>query len=215
MKRNPLYLAILALVLVPVLPIPLPASAEAAQEKASSAPEQVDMAAMMARARQFTQPGENHKLLERFLGDWETEMRITMPGTGMPPEKGTAKISWLMEGYWIQSHGEGTFMGRPVQSFMVLGYDNFKQSYRMMTVGTTDTAMLVSEGDMDPGGKALLTYGTLDEYLTGEHDKMVKYVWRFPSDDEMVLEIHDLPIGEKNTKVVEMHYRRVKDGGKS
>ena len=185
------------------------------QDKQEKPAPQVDMATMMARARQFTTPGEHHKELARFLGTWDTEMRITMPGAGMPPEKGTAKVTWLMDGYWLQSHGEGTLMGRPVQSFMILGYDNFKHSYRMMTVGTADTAMLVSEGDMDPGGKALLTYGTLDEYLTGEHDKMVKYVWRFLSEDEMVLEIHDLPIGENNTKVVEMRYRRAKEGGQS
>jgi hypothetical protein len=89
-----------------------------------------------------------------------------------------------------------------------MGYDNFKQSYVTTMVSTMDTAMLHAEGDMDPSGKALLAYGTLDEYLTGEHDKMVKYVWRFVSDDEIVLEIHDLPIGEHNTKVVEITYSR-------
>jgi len=57
-------------------------------------------------------------------------------------------------------------------------------------------------------GKVLLTYGTIDEYLTGEHDKMVKYVWRFLSEEKIVLEIHDLAIGEFNTKVVEITYVR-------
>jgi hypothetical protein len=40
---------------------------------------------------------------------------------------------------------------------------------------------------MDPGENALLSHGTIDEYLTGEHDKMVKYVWRYLSKDSMVL----------------------------
>ena len=84
----------------------------------------------------------------------------------------------------------------------------YKQSYVATAVDTMDTAMRRAEGDLDPSGKALLMYGTIDEYLTGEHDKMVKLVWRFLSDDELVLEIHDLPIGEKNTKVVETRYRR-------
>ena len=53
-----------------------------------------------------------------------------------------------------------------------------------------------------------IAYGTLDEYLTGEHDKMVKYVWRFTSPTQMVLEVHDLPIGENNTKVVEITFRK-------
>jgi hypothetical protein len=64
--------------------------------------------------------------------------------------------------------------------------------------------MTHAEGDMDPSGNTLIAYGTLDEYLTGEHDKMVKYVWRFQSPTRIVLEVHDLPIGENNTKVVEV-----------
>jgi hypothetical protein len=99
-------------------------------------------------------------------------------------------------------------MGRPIQGFMILGYDNFKQSFVTTQVTSMDTAMTHSEGDLDPGGKVLLTYGTLDEYLTGEVAKMVKLVWRFPSPERMMLEVHDLPIGENNTKVVEVTYTR-------
>ena len=171
--------------------------------------EQVDMAEMMARARQYTEPGPQHEELRKFLGRWTTEMRVTMTGAEMPPEKGTTEFSWLIEGRWLQGRGTGTMFGRPADSVVVLGYDNFKKSFRMMTVGSVDTAMLVSEGDLTPSGDALITYGTLDEYLTGEHDKMVRYVWRFLSADEMVLEIHDLPIGETGTKVLETRYRRV------
>ncbi|MCG8457473.1 MAG: DUF1579 domain-containing protein [Holophagales bacterium] len=186
------------------------------QEKAKTAdrpvapPEAVDMAEMMARARKFTGPGEHHALLDRFLGNWQTELRFTMQGMNAPAEKGTSVGSWLMEGRWVQLKGKGTTMGMPSESFMILGYDNFKMSYVTASVTSLDTALLTSEGDLDPGGEALLTYGTLDEYLTGEHDKMVKYVWRFVSDDEMTLEIHDLPIGEKNTKVLEMRFTRAR-----
>ena len=81
-------------------------------------------------------------------------------------------------------------------------------SYVFTTVSTMDTAMNHAEGDMDPGGKAMILYGTIDEYLTGEHDKMVKYVFRFLSPDKIVLEVHDLPIGENNTKVLEITYTR-------
>ncbi len=180
-----------------------------AQESKTAAP-QVDMAEMMKKARVYIQPGPAHKVLDRFLGSWDTEMRFTMPGLPPKPEKGTSTCSWLMEGRWVKCDATGTMMGKPLQTFVVLGYDNFKMSYRVMSVSSMDTAMFVSEGDMDPNGKVLITYGTLDEYLTGEHDKMVKYVWRFHSDDRIVLEVHDFPIGETNTKVLEFVYTRRK-----
>lgn len=170
--------------------------------------EQVNMAEMMAKARKYTQPGEAHKALERFLGDWTVETRILMGGNPGKPSMGEQRCTWLMKDRWVECRGSAPFMGIPTEMFSVLGYDNFKQSYRVMTMSSIDTAMNVSEGDMDPGGKVLLTYGTIDEYLTGEHDKMVKYVWRFDDADHIRMEVHDLPIGEKNTQVIAVRYTR-------
>jgi hypothetical protein len=42
----------------------------------------------------------------------------------------------------------------------------------------------------------------VDEPLTGEHDKRVELVHRLVSDERMIEEIHDLPIGEESTKVI-------------
>jgi hypothetical protein len=178
------------------------AGAHAAQQ--SQTPAAPDMAAAMAKAKRFTQPGDAHKVLDRFLGRWTTETRVFISGKPGAAEKGTAETSWLMPGRWIKSDMSGTMMGMPVQIHMLMGYDNFKQSYVATTLSSLDTAMIRLEGDMDQAGKTLLAYGTLDEYLTGEHDKMVKYVWRFQSPTRIVLEIHDLPIGETNTKVIEV-----------
>lgn len=161
-----------------------------------------EMAAMMREAQRYTQPGEAHGMLSRFLGTWESKTRIM--GQEGPGESGRVEYSWLMEDRWLQSRATGTMMGMPIESFMILGYDNFKQSYVWSTVSNMDTALRHAEGDMDPSGAALITYGTLDEYLTGEHDKMVRYVWRFLAEDRMVMEVHDLAIGENNSKVVEI-----------
>ena len=163
------------------------------------------MAEMVKKAARWTQPGESHKVLERFVGKWNTEMRVM----GRAPETGTAEYSWLMPGRWLQHRASGSMMGMPVESYSMMGYDNFKMSFVATGVSSFDTAMNRFEGDLTQDGKTLLMYGTIDEYLTGEHDKMVKYVWRFVSPEKMTFEIHDLPIGETNTKVVEITYTRV------
>ena len=167
-----------------------------------------DMAGMMAKAKRFIEPGQNHKLLERFLGKWNTETRFFMGGRSTPAEKGTAEYTWLMKGRWLKLEASGTMMGRPSQVFTVFGYDNFRHSYVVAAVSNMDTAMMHLEGRTDQGGKTLLMYGPLDEYLTGEVAKMVKYIWRFPSEDKILLEIHDLAIGEQNTKVIEITYTK-------
>lgn len=185
-------------------------AAMAAYAQAPEAPKQVNMAEMMAKAKRFTQPGEAHKPLERFLGDWTMDMRFMMGGKEGKPAMGDQRCTWLLKSRWIECRGQAPLMGSPSEMVTIIGYDNFKQSYRVMMVSSIDTAMNISEGDLDRGGKTLLTYGTLDEYLTGEHDKMVKYVWRFDSPDAMRMEVHDLPIGESNTQVLHVRYTRKK-----
>ena len=169
-----------------------------------------EMAEMMRRAQRFTQPAERHRVLERFLGSWDTETRVVMGGARPEAEKGTAEGSWVMDGRWLEIRGLGSMLGMPLETLQVIGYDNFKMSFVTTFVSSMDTAMNHSEGDLTADEDVLITYGTLDEYLTGEHDKMVKYVWRFTSPDRIVFEVHDLPIGETDTKVVEVVYTRRK-----
>lgn len=212
-RLGALVLVVAGLLVLPVVgaafgpPEKPDAPAKPADQPAGGADE---MAAMMARAKQFTAPGKHHDLLKKFLGKWTTETRLYMGGKASPPETGTAEATWMMDGRWVQSDWKSTFMGMKFRSVTWMGYDNFKQSYVTTTVTNLDTMMVRSEGDLDPGGKVLITYGTMDEYLTGEHDKMVKYVWRFESDDKIVFEVHDLPIGENNTKVFDVVFTRAK-----
>lgn len=205
MKAHAVYSLIAASLFVAAGSI---AHAQEETPPAAKAPSAEDIAAMMKRAQRFTQPGKMHKVLQRFIGEWNTETRLVMGGKSLPAEKGTAKTSWLMEGRWIKSEWSGPFLGKPMQGYSLMGYDNFKHSFVVSTVTSMDTAMNCAEGDLDPRGKVLLLYGTVDEYLTGEHDKMVKTVWRFVSEDKLVMEVHDLPIGERNTKVIEVTFTR-------
>ncbi len=167
-----------------------------------------EIAEMMAAAARYTQPGPNHEVLKRFLGEWTWEMRFAGSPPDAPPMQGTTEATWLIEGRWIALSHAGTVMGMPNETFQLLGHDNFKQSFRYMQVSNMDTAMLTAEGDLTRAGDTLIVYGTLDEYLTGEHDKQVKYVWRFVSDDEIAHEVHDLHIGETDSKVIDVTMRR-------
>lgn len=187
-----------------------PAVAPTPASTVSQGDPSAEMKEAMKKVARYTKPGENHKLLERFVGKWDTESRFFMGDQATPPEKGTFEFSWLMPGRWLSGRGTGKFMGQSIEQFHVLGYDNFKMSFVTTGVTNVDTAMVRLEGDMTHDGKALILYGTLDEYTTGEHDKMVKYVYRFVDADKIVLEVHDLPIGETNTKVVEFTFTRAK-----
>ena len=169
-----------------------------------------EMQDAMARAKKYTAPGKKHETLKKFLGSWTTETRMYMGGKASPPEKGASECGWLMEGRWIRIDTKGQIMGMALHSHTIMGFDNFKQAFVATTVNSMDTAMIRVEGDLDQHGKNLIAYGTLDEYLDGRHDKPLKVIWRFESDDKFLMEVHDLAIGESNTKVFDVAYTRKK-----
>ncbi len=178
----------------------------------ATAPAMPNMEEMMKKWMEVITPSENHKRLDGFAGSWETATTIWMQGPGNPPTvtKGTAEIKWILGGRYLQQEIKGEMMGKPLNGVGFTGYDNFNKKYVSFWIDDMSTAMLVSEGGFDQFGKVLTTYGKMDEPMTGEHDKNVKYVSRFAGPDKFIFEIHDLAIGEPNTQVVEVTYTRKK-----
>jgi hypothetical protein len=165
----------------------------------------------MARWMQTCKPGPAHERLAELLGTYETVTRISM-GAGKPMElKGTAECSWLAEGKWLQIKLAGMLMnGKPGTGLWLLGYDNFKERYVSSMLDSMQTCLNGASGHFDQSGDNLILWGTIDEPATPEQDKMVKYVYRGYGKDAFVFEIHDMMIGESNTKVVEIAFTRKK-----
>ena len=164
----------------------------------------------MKRWKDACTPGPAHKDLARFLGSWDTETVIFGMGPEPTTTKGTAEWKWLFEGRWIQMTSSGELMGRPYHNQMIMGYDNFRQKYTTAGVDDLQTTLTTSEGNFDQSRQALITYGKIDEPMTGEIEKTFKSVWRFDGPDKFTHEVHDLAIGETNTKVFEVVYTRHK-----
>ncbi|MFN0060691.1 MAG: DUF1579 family protein [Planctomycetota bacterium] len=163
-------------------------------------------AAGIKRWEDSCKPGKCHKQLEALLGKWDMKMSMM----GAPESAGTADCRWLIEGRWLIRETHGSMMGMKVDGFMIIGYDNFKQKYVTCSVDSFSTAMLTAEGTPDMEGKLFQSFGTMDEPLSGENDKMVRYVTRWKDADHYSFEVHDPAIGETNTKVIEMAFSRVK-----
>ncbi len=167
--------------------------------------------AAMARWMAACQTGPAHERLGELIGKLDTTMRMWMGGPGNEPmeAKGTADISWFVEGRWLQSRTSGEMMGQKVTGLHLLGYDKFKERYVACMVDSFQTCMNTASGLFDKSGDHLILWGTIDEPMTPEQDKQVRYIYRGFGQDKWVLEIHDMMIGESNTKVVEFeHVRR-------
>jgi hypothetical protein len=165
----------------------------------------------MARWMQTCKAGPAHERLRELLGSYDTVTRVGMDPSQPMELKGTAEFSWLAEGKWLQAKLAGMMMnGKPGIGLWVLGYDNFKERYVTTMVDSMQTCMNGASGHFDSSGDNLILWGTIDEPMTPEQDKTVKYVYRGFGRDSFVFEIHDMMVGESNTKVVEIAFTRKK-----
>lgn len=158
------------------------------------------------------EPSKWHRLFERMIGEWNTETSVYMQGPDGPAMKsnGTTKYQWEVPGKWVRYQGTGSMMGQPIEQFGTLGYDNFKQKFVGAFHDSLGTNLLTAEGTLNADGTTLMLWGNMDEPMTGQTDKSVRYDYVFESNDVFLIQVHDLHIGGPKTKVIEIRFTRKK-----
>jgi hypothetical protein len=101
-------------------------------------------------------------------------------------------------------------MGQAWDGISIIGFDNYKKKFCAVWIDSNGTSMLQAEGLLDQSGKVMTLYGPMDEWMTGEHDKMTKNVYRIHDEDHYDVEIHDLGIVPGDTQVVTIKCTRKK-----
>jgi hypothetical protein len=165
-----------------------------------------------ARFMETCKPSAAHARLSELLGSYDMTMRMGAMDAGNPQagSKGTSEVTWLVEGKWLLAKNQVNMFGRDVATTAILGYDNFKERYVWCSVNSMQTTLNTAAGLFDQAGNDLTLWGVIDEPMTPEQDKQVKYVYRGFGTDKCTFEVHDMMIGEPNTKVVEFELTRKK-----
>jgi hypothetical protein len=181
----------------------------ASQENAPKQPSPTEMQEMMKKWQEIATPGAGHKVFENLIGKWETTTSMWWSKDSSPQQsKGASDVRWIMDGRYVLEEVSGDMMGMPWRGMGVTGYDNFKKKYVFTFLDNMGTAILTGEGDFDGKKNVLTSYGKMDEPLTGEKNKTVKYVTRILSKDKHVFEIYDLVGTPHEFKVIEIVYTR-------
>lgn len=101
-------------------------------------------------------PGAAHAQLLKRVGNWTTATQMRM-GPAQPAMQtiGTAKITSILEGRFIQEEAAGTMSGMPFTSTRITGYNNGSKHYESMWVYTHGTNMLLANGTSKDDGKTI------------------------------------------------------------
>lgn len=128
---------------------------------ATTQDEQQSTASTQAPEKHETpQPQEEHRWLQKLVGDWTYEGEAPMK-PGEAPEKfsGTETVRKIGE-LWVVGEGRGPMPGgEEATSVLALGYDPQKQSFIGTWFGSMMTQLWVYEGSLDGRKLTLSTEG--------------------------------------------------------
>jgi hypothetical protein len=160
---------------------------------------------------QTAEPREEHRWLERLVGEWTFEMEA-IGQSGEPPHKDAGMESVRsLGGVWVVCEGHGQMPdGSPATSIVTLGYDPAKERFVGTFVGSMMTHLWLYDGELDPAGN-VLTLNTEGPSFTDE-GKMAKYcdTIELRSDDHRVMTSSVQNADGSWTQFVTSHYRRTK-----
>ena len=158
----------------------------------------------------FRSPGEGHKALEPFVGNWTYTAQWWMAPDG-PPESmmGTVSNSLIFGGRFLKQEFRGVSADQPpFEGLGFVGYDNIRKEYQTVWFDNMATGMMVGSGQFDAVSKSLTDQGDFSCPLTGETHRKFRTVWKVIDQDHNVYENHMSTPDGKEYKAMVISYTR-------
>lgn len=173
-----------------------------AQDKPKEGAPGMDPAAMEAMMKAMS-PGEPHKLLARYAGDWTFTNKMWMDPSQPPTESsGTMRGETILDGRYVQATWKGNMMGMPFEGRGIHGYDNLSKQYVSSWVDNMATGIMYSTGSCDAAGKKCEDKGDMMDPMTGQKSYM-RSVTNWTSDKSFTMEMYGPGPSGQEVKMME------------
>ncbi len=160
------------------------------------------------------QPGENHKVLERMAGSWDTVTTMCgMPGQPAKETKGELTSQMILGGRFLKVESKGQWAEQPFETFGVFGYDNTREKFQVVSMDSTGTMFIEASGTYDEGTRKLTMQGEYDDpFSKGKIKMRFRWVWTLVDADHMTMEMWEIPPPElgQEYQAMTMAYSRKK-----
>ena len=163
---------------------------------------------MLARMQQLGEelatPAAEHDFLAQMAGEWNTSTSVL----DMDPSIGSASYTMIFGNRFLDGMHNGSVTNIPFEGRLTIGFDTYKHKFTASFIDNLGTSMRSAEGLLDKTGKVLSLWGTMDEWMTDEHDKPVLYRYSILDKDHFTFEVHDLSL-VRSTLVIKVSYERI------
>ena len=150
------------------------------------------------------QPNEHHERLAESVREWKTTTTMYWDPANPVVTHGEAEFHMILDGLFLLQEYEGK-MPMPndaggwdmvdYEGYGLTGYDNIRKQYTGMWIANMNSGILTMKGNLDATGNVLTMYGEMDEIMTGEMGKTVKYVTETIDDDHVKFKIQEVLYG--------------------
>jgi Protein of unknown function (DUF1579) len=108
-----------------------------------------------ASCKEMPGPVEEHGLLQKFVGEWESEGEAFM-APGQPPTKlKGVESSRMIGGFWFVAQIKSSVPDFPYEQILTLGYDPVKKKYIGTVIDSMTSHIWQLEGTFDATGNIL------------------------------------------------------------
>jgi hypothetical protein len=156
-----------------------------------------------------SKPGPEQAYLAKRAGEYARSVKfLGQPNAvGAPAGTGTAKISVILDGRFIQEENNDTVFGRPVSGMRLWGYNNVTKQYEAVWTYTMSTAITMLTGTSSDGGKTIEFTST---GASGGNNNPLHAVVRQVTDDQFVVTLSTAGPDGKEAAFQETTYTRKK-----
>ena len=154
-------------------------------------------------------PVKEHELLQKFVGEWESEGEAFM-APGQPPTKlKGVESSRLIGGFWFVAQIKSTVPDFPYEQILTIGYDPAKKKYIGTVIDSMTSHIWQFEGTFDATGN-ILTWETEGPVPSPQTPSKFREVTELKNPDHKVFTSSILgPDGSWNT-IMTINIRRKK-----
>lgn len=157
---------------------------------------------------EYMTPGEIHKMMASWDGNWEGDVKMWMaPGQDPVSSKATSVNRMILGGRYQESRTTGNFYGMPLEGISTMAYDNSKKRFLNTWIDNFGTGMVFMEGTWDPATKTMEFKGKGLDPLIGKEIPMRQTI-KILDDNTQLMEMYSTPEGGKEMKSMEITMKR-------
>ena len=169
-----------------------------------------DSATMMKNWQTYMTPGDVHKMMAKWDGNWDGDVSMWMQ-PGAPEEK--SKIAtvnkMVMNGLYQQGTHTGNMMGMPFNGMGTLAYDIHKKEFINTWIDNMGSGIMVMKGPWDEATKTITLKGKMTDPGT-TNDVDVKETFTIVDDNTQEMKMYAMMPDGKEFQTMNIKFTRKK-----